>query len=85
MTKNLLKKSIFAAIIFIMFLVLMQTSSNAAGFSVSAGKTTMTTGETTNFTLSVTDALGLFTITSSDNSVVSISGSTSPWLEGTRK
>lgn len=85
MTKNLLKKTIFTFIIFAMLLLLMQTSSSAAGFSVSAGKTTMTTGETTNFTLSVTDTLGLFTITSSDNSVVSISGSTSPWLEGTRK
>ena len=85
MTKKILKKSVLIAAILIIFSLLMQTEVEAAGFSVSAGKTTMTTGETTTFTLSVTDALGLFSITSSDNSVVSVSGSTSPWLEGTRK
>ena len=85
MTKKMIKKSVFLIFMVVLFIFLIQLPSNAAGFSASAGKTAMTTGESTTFTLSVTDALGLFTITSSNPSVVSISGDTSPWFEGTRK
>lgn len=80
---NYLKRSIVATLIIFMFVLLIQLPSNAAGFSASAGKTSLTTGESTSFTLSVSDALGKFSIASSNPSVVSVSGDTSPWFENT--
>lgn len=85
MKKNMVGKGIFLIFAIIVFTFLIQLPSNAASFSASAGKTTMTVGESTTLTVSVTDALGLFSITSSNPSVVSITGDTSPWFEGTRE
>ncbi len=79
--KNI-KKSILILLVAVISMFLFQLKSEAASFSVS-GKQNLTVGETTTFTLSVSDALGKFTITSSDNSVISISGDTVPWFEGT--
>lgn len=77
-----MKKSILILLIFVISMFLFQMKSEAASFSVSA-KQNLTVGETATFTLSVSDALGKFTITSSDTSVISISGDTVPWFEGT--
>lgn len=85
MKKLRMKRLMLLILIIVMLVCLIQLPIKAASFSSSAGKTTMTVGETTTFSLSVDDCLGKFTISSSDSSVVEISGNTSPWFEGSRK
>lgn len=69
--KNL-SKVIGILIISLMLIFLIQLPSNAVGFSASAGKTSLTTGETTTLNITVTDAVGIVYVSSSDSSVVSV-------------
>lgn len=80
MTKGIIKKGILILLIYVISMFVFQTKSECASFSVSA-KQNLTTGESTTFTLSLSDGLGKFSITSSDSSVISISGDAVPWFE----
>ncbi len=81
---NIMKKSLLIILFVGLLLIVLGGNVKAADFSASAGKTTMTTGESTTLTLNVTDAIGQFSITSSDTSVVSIEGTTVPWFSAPR-
>lgn len=81
MSKNMIKKAVFLIFSTLLIVFLVQLPSNAVGYSVNSGKTKMTPGETTTFTVSVNGGGGVFTINSSDSSVVSIEGDTKPWIE----
>lgn len=81
MSKKIIKKVILAILILLALVFTFQMPVEAAGFTASA-KNNLITGESTTFTLSATECTGKFTITSSDTSVISISGTTSQWIEG---
>lgn len=82
MIKEISKRSILLSLIAIIIICLIQIPSFAAGtFSASANKTTLTAGEKATFTANANGCGGRFRISSSNNSVVSIEGSTSEWIE----
>lgn len=85
MAKEIAKKGMVLIFISVLLIILIQLPTYAGSFSISAGKTTMTTGETTTCTLSVVNAVGKFKLTSSDTSIASISGDTSPLFDNPRK
>lgn len=81
MKKNI-KKSFLLLLAIIWLFGIMPLSVNAAGsVSASAGKTSLEVGDTTTFSINANECGGKFTIRSSDNSIVSISGDTTPWIE----
>lgn len=75
------KKIIVFALIFASIICIIQIPVNAADASLSAGKTTMTVGETTTLTSKANNCTGRLSLSTSDSSVVSIEGDTSIWLE----
>ena len=82
MKLQMIQKSILLILILAAIVFLVQLPINAAGsFSASAGKTSMTVGEQTTFTATANSCGGRFTISTSDASVVSVSGETSQWIE----
>ena len=82
MKKNV-KKILFLILLFFVILF-CNTIVNAASFSASASKTTLTKGSTATLTITASDCAGKFSITSSDSNVVSISSS-SEWVESGSK
>lgn len=81
MTKKL-KKNILLIVIMAILVSFIQLPVFAAGsFSVSAAKQNMNVGETTTLTLTANRCGGRFDISTSDSSVVSITGGTSEWVE----
>ncbi len=82
MKKNV-KKILFLILLFFVILF-YNTIVNAASFSASASKTTLTKGSTATVTITASDCAGKFSITSSDSNVVSISSS-SEWVESGSK
>lgn len=82
MKKNV-KKILFLILLFFVILF-YNTIVNAASFSASASKTTLTNGSTATITITASDCAGKFSITSSDSNVVSISSS-SEWVESGSK
>ena len=81
MRKNI-KKTLLLLLAIICMLSIIPLQVKAAGsVSVSAGKTSLEIGDTTTFTINANKCGGKFTISSSDSSVVSISGDTAPWVE----
>lgn len=82
MKKNV-KKILFLILLFFVILF-YNTIVNAASFSASASKTTLTNGSTATITITANDCAGKFSITSSDSSVASISSS-SEWVESGSK
>ena len=82
-----MKKIITSKLILLMTLLTVlvfavELPSMAAGsFTASAGKTSMSVGEKTTLNVKANACGGKFTITSSDTSVVSISGDSTPWIE----
>ncbi len=82
MTKKILSKTVVLLVILAIICCIMQSKVYAAGsFSCNAGKQTMTVGETTTYTVNANRCGGRFEITTSDSSIVSISGETSTWIE----
>ena len=82
MKKNV-KKILFLILLFFVILF-CNTIVNAASFSASASKITLTKGSTATLTITASDCAGKFSITSSDSNVVSISSS-SEWVESGSK
>ena len=81
MTKKL-KKNILLIVVVTILVSLIQLPVFAAGsFSVAVAKPNMNEGETTTLTLTATRCGGKFDISTSDSSVVSITGGTSEWVE----
>lgn len=80
MTKKIIIKSSVILLILTLGLIFVQSPSFAGSFSASAGKTTLTVGETTSFTATANGCGGKFTVSSSNSSVVSVEGSL-PWIE----
>ena len=72
MAKSRIKKIIFGVIIFITYVALIHVDSNAAGFTVSAGSTSLNPDKTTSFQVTGQDCEGKFRVTTSDASVVEI-------------
>lgn len=76
-----IRNSILVILILMISICIVQTPSLAAGnFNVNA-KTSLMTGETTTLTITANQCGGTFSISSSDNSIVSVNGDTSPWIE----
>ena len=75
------KKTIVFAMVLITLVCLFQLPVKAADISLSAGKTTMTVGESTTLTSKANNCTGTLELSTSDSSVVSIEGDTSLWLE----
>lgn len=82
MKKNI-NKILFLILLFFVILF-CNTIVNAASFSASASKKTLTKGSTATVTITANDCAGKFSITSSDSNVVSISSS-SEWVESGSK
>lgn len=82
MKKNI-NKILFLILLFFVILF-CNTIVNAASFSASASKKTLTKGSTVTVTITANDCAGKFSITSSDSNVVSISSS-SEWVESGSK
>lgn len=82
MKKNI-NKILFLILLFFVILF-CNTIVNAASFSASASKKTLTKGSTATVTITANDCAGKFSITSSDSNVVSIS-SFSEWVESGSK
>ena len=81
MRKNI-KKTLLLLLTVMCILSAIPLSVKAAGsVSASAGKTSLEVGETTTFSINANQCGGKFTIHSSDTSVISISGDTTPWVE----
>lgn len=80
MSRKLIRNLSTFIIMFVLALCAFGTSAYAASFSITASKTTLNIGDTTNVTIKADDCLGQFSITSSDSSIVSVSD-TSKWLE----
>jgi len=86
MTMRKMNKIIILSLTFIISMFLFTgTSRAAADITVSAGSTTLTTGGTTTLTVSISGGAlggaGDINISSSDSSVVSISGGTTAYLK----
>ena len=81
--KENIKKISFLILLFFVILF-CNTIVNAASFSASSSKTTLTKGSTATLTITANDCAGKFSITSSDSSVASISSS-SEWVESGSK
>ncbi len=79
MSKKTTLKVIIGLIMFFLIILALENPSLAAGFSVSASKTTMNVGDSTTLTITVSDCEGMFKFSTSDASVVSISSS-GDWL-----
>lgn len=75
------RKTIVFALILMILICMIQLPVKAADVSLSAGKTTMTVGETTTLTSKANNCTGTLSLSTSDSSVVSIEGDTSLWLE----
>lgn len=75
------KKTILFILILTILMCMIQLPVKAADISLSAGKTTMTEGETTTLTAKANNCTGTLSLKSSDSNVVSIEGNTSLWLE----
>ena len=76
------RKSIQFIIFIIISFVFLNFKSYAAttgSFNISAGKTQLNVGETTNLTISLSNCEGQFSITSSNNDIVTVS-QTSDWI-----
>lgn len=74
------KNIILILTLFIISIFMLETNCFAGGtYSVSSGKTSLNVGETTTLTIKVTNCEGLFKISSSDSSIVSISD-TQEWI-----
>lgn len=82
MKKNI-NKILFLILLFFVILF-CNTIVNAASFSASASKKTLTKGSTATVTITANDCAGKFSITSSDSNVASISSS-SEWVESGSK
>lgn len=82
MKKNI-NKILFLILLFFVILF-CNTIVNAASFSASASKKTLTKGSIATVTITANDCAGKFSITSSDSNVVSISSS-SEWVESGSK
>ena len=80
MKEKRITRSIIGLLIVVFSICFVQFPSLAGSFTASASKTTMTVGETANFTATANGCGGKFTVTSSDSSVVSVEGSM-PWTE----
>lgn len=81
--KGNIKKILFLILLFFVILF-CNTIVNAASFSASASKKTLTKGSTATVTITASDCAGKFSITSSDSNIVSISSS-SEWVESGSK
>lgn len=76
-------KIIFTTILSITCLLLFHTISQAASFSASISKTTVTVGDTFNVTVTANNAAGMYSVTNSNSNVSLSSGSKSEFLENT--
>jgi len=68
-----LKRIILIFIATIIAIFAYQIPSDAASFSVSANKTTLTVGDSATLNINISDCLGKFTVSTTDSSVVSVS------------
>ena len=82
---NSLKKMIITLIILVLSILCVNNACYAASFSSSASKTSLNVGDTANFTITASECGGQFKISSSDDSVVSISSKASEWIENETK
>ncbi len=82
MKRKILSKAILCIIAFLIIILGMQVSSEAASFSASASSTSLTVGGTTSLSITASGCGGKFTVSSSDSSIVSV-GESSIWVEDT--
>lgn len=81
MKNSVIKKTWLLLLISFITIGIMQRPVSAAGVEVSAGKTTMTVGDSTTVNVKGAGATGKVSLSSSNSAVVSIEGETSIWLE----
>lgn len=74
-------KKIIKVFVFMFAFMLFSSSIKAGSFSIVASPQTTTVGNTVKVTVNISNLAGNFSITSSDNSV--LSGGASDWYEGT--
>lgn len=82
---NKVIKYIFSIILVFACLILFQTISQAASFSASISKTTVTVGDTFTVTVKANNAAGMYSVTNSNSNVSLSSGSKSEFLENNSK
>lgn len=81
MNRNKIVKIIFSVVFTFACLFLFQTMCQAASFSASISKTTVTVGDTFSVTVKANNAAGMYSITNSNSNVSLSSGSKSEFLE----
>lgn len=78
------RKNLIVVLAITFFMIFSTTSIGAQGnFTISKSSVTLTVGQTTTFSINVTDCEGRFDITSSDSSVVKVSNA-SEWIDSNK-
>lgn len=81
MVNKKIVKIIFTTMLLVAWLFLLNTISQAASFSTSISKTTVTVGDTFTVTVKANNAAGIYSVTNSNSNVSLSSGSKSEFLE----
>lgn len=81
MVNQRIKKSVFSILLVIACLFLLSTISQAASFSASISKSTVTVGDTFTVTVNANNAAGMYSVSNSNSNVSVSSGSKSEFLE----